>query len=71
MNARRVLDRNPQVGELGSAVGELEKLEGSPRATVRDWLADAKTRLAAEDALKIIRCHASLLSAKHLGVGSA
>lgn len=56
-----------QVGELSSAVGELEKLEGLPKETVRDWLKDARTRLTADEALKVIRCHASLLSAKHLG----
>lgn len=38
-----------QVGELKSAVGELEKLQGFPADTVRDWLADAKSRLLADE----------------------
>lgn len=56
-----------QAGELRLAVGELEKLEGLPKETVKDWLADAQTRLRADEALRVIRCRASLLSAKHLG----
>ncbi|CAM9968432.1 unnamed protein product, partial [Choristocarpus tenellus] len=56
-----------EVGELASAVGELDKLKGLPAETIRDWLSDAKTRLLADQArltaMTVIRCHASLLSA--------
>ncbi|CAM9108498.1 unnamed protein product [Discosporangium mesarthrocarpum] len=54
-----------EVGELSSAVQELETLEGRPALTVKDWLNDAKTRLVADQAMGVIRSHASLLSATH------
>jgi len=41
-------------GDLGGAVGALDKLTGAPAETVRPWLRMAKERLAAEAALQQI-----------------
>lgn len=38
-----------KAGELGSAVGELEKLNGLPADVAVDWLKDAKSRLTADE----------------------
>ncbi|CAN0124888.1 unnamed protein product, partial [Hapterophycus canaliculatus] len=38
-----------EAGELESAVGELEKLDGLPADIAMDWLKDAKSRLTADE----------------------
>ena len=51
-------------GDLAGAVAELEGLEGAPAAAAAPWLEQARTRLAAENALHGLRAHATGLLAQ-------
>ncbi|CAM9760200.1 unnamed protein product [Chrysoparadoxa australica] len=64
-NPEDVLTRAKQkldLGNLGQAVEELEKLQGLAAYTVSDWVAEAKGRLSADQALNVIRMHTALLN---------
>jgi hypothetical protein len=64
-NAEFVLERAQQyiqLGQLESAVEQLDKLEGQPAFTVADWKKDAMTRVALEKALKVIKMECALLN---------
>jgi hypothetical protein len=51
-------------GDLAGAVAELERLEGAPAAAAAPWLEQARTRLAAENALHSLRAHTTDLLAQ-------
>jgi hypothetical protein len=51
-------------GDLAGAVAELEGLEGAPAEAAAPWLEQARTRLAAENALHGLRAHATGLLAQ-------
>jgi hypothetical protein len=51
-------------GDLAGAVAELEGLEGAPAEAAAPWLEQARTRLAAENALQGLRAHATGLLAQ-------
>lgn len=64
-NAQYVLVRarkHVQLGELESAVEQLEKLEGQPAFTVADWKQDAMNRIVVEKALKVIKMECALVN---------
>jgi len=46
-------------GDLAAAVTELDQLEGEPAQAAADWLAQAKARLAAEQAVTQLRTQAT------------
>ena len=53
-------------GDLAAAVAELEQLEGRPAEAAADWLAQAKARLGADQAVAQLRTQAAdLLSQSH------
>lgn len=54
--------RHVQLGELERAIEQLEKLEGQPAFTVQDWTKDAKDRVAAEKAAKVIKMECAVLN---------
>eukprot|EP01084_Bolivina_argentea_P026826 49885_1 len=49
-------------GDLQAAIGELSALKGLPRVTVSDWVEDAKSRLALDQTVRVLRAHSALLS---------
>jgi len=51
-----------ELGELGKAVSQIENLKGKASLVVKDWQADAKSRLKAEQALQVMLVQASLLN---------
>lgn len=51
-----------QLGELERAVEQLEKLDGQPAFTSKDWTADAKDRVAAEKAAKVIKMECAIVN---------
>jgi hypothetical protein len=46
-------------GDLASAVAELDQLEGRPADAAADWLAQAKARLGADQAVVQLRTQAA------------
>ena len=54
------------VGDLESAVVELEKLKGQTAFTMKDWKTSAMDRIAVEKALKVIKMECALLN-KNMG----
>jgi hypothetical protein len=48
-----------QAGDLASAVAELDQLDGRPATVAADWLAQAKARLGAEQAVAQLRTQAT------------
>lgn len=50
-------ERRLAADDLAGAVAELERLQGEPAAAAGSWLADARTRLAAEAALAGLAAH--------------
>lgn len=64
-NAEYVLvraSRYVQLGELETAVDELEKLSGQPAFVVADWKKNAIDRINVEKALKVIKMECALLN---------
>jgi mitofilin len=51
-----------QLGELERAIEQLEKLKGQPAFTSRDWTLDAKDRVAAEKAAKVIKMECAIVN---------
>jgi mitofilin len=51
-----------QAGDLNTAVTELNELRGLPRQVVSDWIDAAKTRLAVEQTVCVIKAHVTLLA---------
>jgi hypothetical protein len=51
-----------QLGELERAIEQLEKLDGQPAFTAKDWTLDAKDRLAAEKAAKVIKMECAIVN---------
>jgi hypothetical protein len=54
--------RHVQLGELERAVEQLEKLEGQAAFTVKDWTREAKDRVAAEKAARVIKMECAILN---------
>lgn len=54
-------------GDLAGAVKELSALSGAPADAARDWIAAAKARLAAEQALSQVSAEAAAATAKQGG----
>jgi hypothetical protein len=48
-------------GDLAAAVAELDQLEGRPAEAAADWLAQAKARLGADQAVAQLRTQATEL----------
>ena len=64
-NAEYVLvraSRYVQLGELETAVDELDKLSGQPAFVVADWKKNAIDRINVEKALKVIKMECALLN---------
>lgn len=64
-NAEYVLARARkyvQLGDLESAVEQLDKLTGQPAFTVKDWKKDASDRIVVEKALKVIKMECALVN---------
>ena len=63
-NAEYVLARarkHVQLGELGMAIDELEKLHGQVAFVIQDWKQAAMDRVAVEKAVKVIKLECALL----------
>lgn len=51
-----------QLGELDRAIEQLEKLNGQPAFTAKDWTLDAKDRVAAEKAARVIKMECAIVN---------
>jgi len=51
-----------QLGELERAIEQLEKLDGQPAFTAKDWTLDAKDRVATEKAARVIKMECAIVN---------